>query len=163
MTIMEPLADRVARAAAAVTRRYQRLVLLVGSPNSGKTAALLALTDRPGFRYVNVSVELGRLLLDLSERQRRLQVAALFATLCGATAGDEVVLLDNLEILFARSLAQEPLRLLERVSRNGTLVAAWRGTIIDGALCFASPDHPEYRRELIGDHLIVLAGDTATV
>lgn len=111
---------------------------------------------------MNVGVELGRLLLDLSERQRRLKVATLLVALGTPAASDEIVLLDNLEILFARALAQEPLRLLERVSRNSTLVAAWRGTIVGGALCYASPDHPEHRREPLGDHMVVLAGEATT-
>ena len=162
MTLLEPLPNRVARAAASAASRFHRLVLLVGPPNSGKTPALRTLGGRPGFRYVNVGVELGRLLLDLSERQRPLQVATLLATLATPTASNDVVLLDNLEILFARPLSQQPLRLLERVSRSSTLVAAWRGTITDGALCYASPDHPEHRREPLRDHMVVLAGEATT-
>ncbi|MEN6474686.1 MAG: BREX-3 system P-loop-containing protein BrxF, partial [Syntrophaceae bacterium] len=40
-----------------------------------------------------------------------------------------VVLLDNIEILFDVSLKQDPLRLLQGLSRNTTLVAAWSGEI----------------------------------
>lgn len=162
MTPREPLPDRLARVATNAARNFHRLVLLVGPAGCGKTTALRALGCQPGYHYLNLGIDLGRLLLDLSERQRRLQLPALLDTLCAARTSGEVVLLDNLELLFARSLAQEPLRLLERMSRNGILVAAWRGAIVDGALCYASPDHPEHRREPFGNHLVVLVDEAAT-
>ena len=37
----------------------------------------------------------------------------------------DVVLLDNIELLFAVEFAQDPLRLLQSLSRNVTIVAAW--------------------------------------
>jgi len=46
----------------------------------------------------------------------------------GASAAD-VVLLDNVEVLFDVSLKQDPLRLLQGLSRNKTVVAAWSGEI----------------------------------
>ncbi|MCH7944758.1 MAG: BREX-3 system P-loop-containing protein BrxF [Armatimonadetes bacterium] len=59
---------------------------------------------------------------------------------------DDDGLLDNIEILFDVTLEQDPLRLLEGVSRNRTIVAAWNGTLENGYLSYATPDHPEYRR-----------------
>ena len=38
------------------------------------------------------------------------------------------MLLDHLEILFDPALEQDPLRLLQGVSRDRTVVAAWPGT-----------------------------------
>ncbi len=46
-----------------------------------------------------------------------------------AVPGD-VVLLDNLEILFDTALEVEPLRLLQVSSRNRTIVASWNGSYI---------------------------------
>ena len=53
--------------------------------------------------------------------------------------GSEVVLLDNIELLFATELAQDPLRLLQSLSRNRTIVAAWPGNFDGGALTYAEP------------------------
>ncbi|MCL4079017.1 BREX-3 system P-loop-containing protein BrxF [Coriobacteriia bacterium Es71-Z0120] len=51
----------------------------------------------------------------------------------------------------ARALQQDPLRLLQGLPRNKTVVAAWNGTIVDGYLTYAGPSHPEYRRYPIRD------------
>jgi hypothetical protein len=55
-------------------------------------------------------------------------------------------LLDNTEILFDISLKQDPLRLLQGLSRNRTIVATWNGCIEDEYLTYAEAEHPEYRR-----------------
>ena len=57
----------------------------------------------------------------------------------------ELVLLDNLEILFDVLLRQDPLRLLQDISMNRTIVAARTGSA-DDHLSYAVPRHPEYRR-----------------
>ena len=36
-----------------------------------------------------------------------------------------MILLDNIEVIFDVALKQDPLRLLQRLSRNKTVVAAW--------------------------------------
>jgi hypothetical protein len=74
------------------------------------------------------------------------------AATLAAQAG--LVLLDNIEILFDVHLKQDPLRLLQRLSRNKTVVAAWNGTIVDGHMTYAVPDHHEYRRYPIRDFLV---------
>ena len=46
------------------------------------------------------------------------------------------------------------MRLLQGLSRNKTVVAAWNGSIVDGHMTYAVPDHPEYRRYPIRDYLV---------
>jgi hypothetical protein len=115
---------------------------------------LLDVAKQTGFRYINVNLELSRCLLDLSERQRALHVPRLLADIIGKD-GDEVVLLDNIEILFDISLKQDPLRLLQGLSRNRTVVATWNGTVVDWFLTYAGPDHREHRRYPVDDLVIV--------
>ena len=92
-------------------------------------------------------------MLDLSVRQRALQLPRLLGEIVGE-ATRELVLLDNIEILFDVHLKQDPLRLLQGLSRNKTVVAAWNGSIVDGHMTYAVPDHPEYRRYPIRDFLV---------
>ena len=62
-----------------------------------------------------------------------------------------------------RNLAQDPLRLLQSLSRNRTIVAAWPG-IFDGAsLTYAEPGHPEARRYPTPQAVIVRAGDAEQI
>ena len=70
------------------------------------------------------------------------------------TAGD-VVLLYNIELLFDITLRQEPLGLLQRLSRRRTVVAAWNGSMEGGYIHYAVPSHPEYRRYPMDGVLVV--------
>jgi len=150
----EPLADSVIKSIGQAGELYHRLVMLVAPAGSGKTAALQDVHERTMAPLVNVNLELSRRMLDLTERQRALQLPRLLAEIVGASAAD-VVLLDNVEVLFDVSLKQDPLRLLQGLSRNKTVVAAWSGTIDGEHMVYATPDHPEYKRYPLRDFLVV--------
>ncbi len=163
----EPLADRIIKGIDQVAELYHRLVMLVAPAGAGKTAALQDVHERTAAPLVNVNLELSRRMLDLTERQRALQLPRLLAEIVGASAADlaaphnepaqqaGVVLLDNIEVLFDISLKQDPLRLLQGLSRNRTVVAAWSGSIDGEHMVYATPDHPEYARYLLRDFLVV--------
>lgn len=70
----------------------------------------------------------------------------------------EVVLLDNIEMLFQPDLHQDPLRLLQAISRNRTVVATWRGAHVGKSLTYAVPYHPEFRRFEEPQALLVSSG-----
>jgi hypothetical protein len=150
----EPLADRVIKSIDQAAELYHRLVMLVAPAGAGKTAALQDVHERTAAPLVNVNLELSRRMLDLTERQRALQLPRLLAEIVGAFAVD-VVLLDNVEVLFDVSLKQDPLRLLQGLSRNKTVVAAWSGSIDGEHMVYATPDHPEYKRYPLQDFLVV--------
>ncbi|HSW62716.1 MAG TPA: BREX-3 system P-loop-containing protein BrxF [Dissulfurispiraceae bacterium] len=150
----EPLADRVIKRIDQAAELYHRLVMLVAPAGAGKTAALQDVHERTAAPLVNVNLELSRRMLDLTERQRALQLPRLLAEIVGASAAD-VVLLDNVEVLFDVSLKQDPLRLLQGLSRNKTVVAAWSGSIDGEHMVYATPNHPEYKRYPLRDFLAV--------
>ena len=124
---------------------YHRLVLVVGAGGAGETAALRGVAERIGAPLVNVNLELSRSMLDLTERQRPHQVRRLLEGIV-AEGGNDVVLLDNIEILFDAALQQHPLRLLQNLSRSRTVAAAWNGSVEGNHIHYAAPGHPEYRR-----------------
>ncbi len=154
--MLEPLADEIIIRVRQAAELYYRLVLLVGKAGSGKTAALQVVHERTSAPLFNVNLELSRRMLDLTERQRALQLPRLLTEIVEAAATD-VVLLDNVEVLFDVSLKQDPLRLLQGLSRNKTVVAAWSGSIVGEHMVYATPDHPEYRRYPIREFLVVNA------
>ena len=150
----EPLADRVIERLDQAAELYHRLVILVAPAGAGKTAALRDVHARASAPLVNVNLELSRRMLDLTERQRALYLPRLLSEIVSASAAD-VILLDNVEMLFDVSLKQDPLRLLQGLSRNKTVVAAWSGSIEGEHMVYATPDHPEYRRYPIRDLCII--------
>jgi hypothetical protein len=150
----EPLSDQIIKRIGQTTGLYHRLVMLVAPAGAGKTAALQDVHERTMAPLVNVNLELSRRMLDLTERQRALQLPRLLAEIVGASATD-VVLLDNVEVLFDVSLKQDPLRLLQGLSRNKTVVAAWSGTIDGEHMVYATLNHPEFKRYPLRDLLVV--------
>ena len=150
----EPLADQVTQKIDQAAELYHRLLMVVAPAGAGKTSALNDVHERTGAPLINVNLEISRRMLDLTERQRALQLPRLLSEIVNTDQGN-VILLDNIEILFDISLRQDPLRLLQGLSRNKTVVAAWGGFIDKEHMVYATPDHPEYRRYPVRDCLIV--------
>ena len=149
----EPLADKIMRKVKQLDDLYHRLMLVVAPSGAGKTTALLDVRERTGAPLVNVNLELSRLMLDLTQRQRALQLPRLLREIVDKEAG-KMTLLDNIELMFDVGLKQDPLRLLQGLSRNKTVVASWNGAIIDGFLTYAEPSHPEFRRYPVHDFVV---------
>jgi len=155
-TIVTTLEEAIQQASG----QYFRLVILAGLPGSGKTAALQSIAHRAGCQLLNVNLELSKRMLELTRTQRSRQVERLVKDLIAAAPG-EVVLLDNLEILFDTALEVEPLRLLQVLSRNRTVVASWSGTYVGGTLTYAEPGHPEFVQFKQVDAVVIPVGQSA--
>ena len=140
----QALAERVMACIDGAEALYHRLILVAVPDGAGKTAALRAVAAGTGAPLVNLNLELSRRMLDLTERERSRRLPDLLDEVVGRDA--PLVLLDNIELLFDAAFQHGPLRLLQGVSRNRTIVAAWNGTLENGYLSYAVPDHPEFRR-----------------
>jgi len=143
--VSDPFVEQILQKINQATELYHRLILVVAPSGGGKTFALRKVSERVGAPLVNVNLELSRRMLDLTERRRALQTPKLLGEIVNEAVGD-LILLDNIEILCDVHLKQDPLRLLQGLSRNKTVVAAWNGSIVDDHLTYAVPGHPEYRR-----------------
>lgn len=158
--MVEPLANMIIRQIAESAELYHRLVLVVAPAGGGKTVALQAVAQQTSASLISVSLEVSKRLIELTQRQRSLQLPRILGDLIAAAPGD-VILLDNIEVLFDASLKLDPLRCLQSQSRNRTLVVAWNGTVClppetpQASLTFSTPDHPEYRRYPAHDLKIV--------
>ena len=125
--------------------RPNKLILLVGEPRCGKTALLTDLAQRRGSKILTLGVMLGQPLAALPQRQRPLHVNGLLRRLADEYARDNLLLLDNLELLFDRSLKLDPLHLLKQLAHARRVVAAWPGQLREGRLTYADRGHPEYQ------------------
>ena len=139
---MEVLPTDVMRVIRQAGDLYDRLVLLAGPQGSGKTAVLQALAKENQYPLINVNLQLCKGMLELTRNQRTRQVERLFKAEVGSRAGD-VVLVDNLEVLFDPSLEVVPPGCCSPLVET-TLVASWNGTPRTGTLTYAEPGHPEF-------------------
>ena len=151
------MTDKILQSIEDAKGMYYRLILLVGKPEGLKTPAETVAKEMD-ITAVNVNLELSRQLLHKTSRQRKLGLAKAMQEIIGES---EPVLLEHIDILFDVDLGQDPLRLLESLSRNKTVVALWNGHIDDGKLVYAEPGHPEYRSYNTKD-LIVIDLNTET-
>ena len=158
------MADAVVKLEEAIQQaasQYFRLVILAGAPASGKTTALQSVAHKLGCQLVNVNLELSKRMLELTRTQRSRQIERLLKEVIAAAPGD-VVLLDNLEILFDTALEVAPLRLLQVSSRNRTIVASWNGNFQGGTLTYAEPGHPEFIQFKQTEAVVIGVGTSAT-
>ena len=149
-----PLAQRIADQTAAAAQLYHRLVLLVGPPRSGKTAILREIAESKSWPMINLNLALAEVLLELTTQQRALKLPRLLDTIA-KDQDSEGLVFDNIELLFSPELQQDPLKLLQRLARNRTIIATWAGTCEGEKLTYAVQPHPEFRRYLKPDALIV--------
>ena len=157
----EPIYDKIKRSLLSAEGLYHRLVLLVGETGSGKTGVLRDVATEIGTSVINVNLVLSSEMLELTAKQRSLRLPGILNQI--AEKVQAPVVLDNLEILFDKDLKQDPLRLLQGISRHRTVVASWNGTSTGGRLLYAENGHPEYRSYDSVDALIVGMDGTTTV
>lgn len=156
----ETLADQIIQKLGQTVDLYYRLILVITPSGGGETLTLRKVHEQIEAPIINVNLELSRRMLDLTERQRSVQAPKIFNAIVSESQGN-VVLLDNIEILFAPALKQDPLRLLQKLSRNKTLIVAWNGTCNSTHFTYASPEHAEFKRYPIRDLILISPGHSA--
>jgi len=137
--------DHLNRLVNEIGALQSKLILLVGRPDGGKTALLAGLAERRGAKVLNVGSALGGRLAMLPSRQRVLKAPVILRELADEHANGDLLLLDNIELLFDQSLKLEPLDLLKRHAHARRVVAVWPGELRDGRLSYAEMGHPEYQ------------------
>jgi hypothetical protein len=126
-----------------------KLILLIGPPGSGKTALMRAFGGHTEAEILNLGAELGRWLAAVPYRERQLQVGSLLREIAKSHGGGDLLLIDNIELLFDASLALDPLDLLKRQAQARRVVAVWPAALRHSGngprLTYAEMGHPEYR------------------
>jgi len=158
--MVESVQNQIKNLIPTVEALYNKLVLVVGESGTGKTAVLLDAAKEYGGSVINLNLALSFELLELTEKQRVLKLPGLIVNIIREVG--PIIFLDNIEILFDKGLKQDPLKLLQGLSRNHLIVASWNGKYKKNKLIYATPDHPEYRAYGSKDIVIVSMDKTAT-
>jgi hypothetical protein len=122
-----------------------KLVLLIGAPQSGKSNLLGQLAARRQVRVLGLGAILGRELQAVPSTRRHLQAADLLKGIADRFASQGLLLMDNIELLFDRTLQLSPLDLLKRHAQARRVVAVWPGDLRDDRLSYATTGHPEHQ------------------
>lgn len=141
-----------------VAALHSKLILLVGPPGAGKTAALNELSQRQEGNVLNIGATLAGRLTSLPKQQRGLQASHVLRELAATAEAENLLLLDNLEALFDAELKLDPLALLKKLAHGCRVVAVWPGEVRDDRLCYAPLGHPEHRSYELGGVVTVTVG-----
>lgn len=128
--------EEVCEIIKGLEKEYNRLFLIVGNFNTGKTKLLKNLSESLTLPVVNLNYELSKKMNSLSAKERALEAQTLFEEVIEAQ-GSSIVLLDNIELLFDPELKLNPLVAMKKVSKNITVVSTWLGYVKDKYLLYA--------------------------
>lgn len=137
--------DQLDRVVDDISTVHSKLVLLIGQPGTGKSKLLWQLAKRKQAPVLNIGTALARELLTVPSARRHLYVAEIFRGLADEVASQGILLVDNIELLFDRTLKLSPLDLLRRHAQARRVIAVWPGELRDNRLVYAETGHPEYR------------------
>lgn len=122
-----------------------RLVLVVGKPGSGKSKMMRELATNRGWKYINCRELVTDEILELVPKARPQEAPHIMGNILTRLQA-EVILLDNLQVLFTPMLNLDPLDLLKHLGRKHTLVAAWPGAYEEGSLTYLELGQTEPNR-----------------
>ena len=122
-----------------------KLLLIAGPSSSGKTEILQIIAHSNGITVLNVGAELGARLANIPVRQRRLQATTILRELADKHAVSDLLLMDNIEILFDGSLQLDPPDMLKHHAHAKRVVAVWPGDVRMDRLTYAEMGHPEHQ------------------
>ena len=150
--------ENLSEAIGIAKNQYHKLVMLVEDDDKKRTQFISDFARSYGVDVINLNLHLSTRLLEKSAKER---ASALLEELRNTIDTDgTVVVLNHCEVLFDKALMNDPLKLLENISRNRTILVAWPGSCRDGNLIYATPGHPEYRCYVAPEILIISDSDT---
>jgi ATP-dependent helicase/nuclease subunit A len=152
MAECESVSTKISQYLPLVLEQYYRLIIVPVQNNYQIDFQRIA--DSNNHRYINVNLALSKLLLELTQKQRSLKAERLLQGIIRNT-NNEIIFLEHLEILFDTSLQLEPLRCLQKLARNCTIVAVWSGNIENNHLIYAEREHPEYKSYPVDGFLVL--------
>ena len=147
--------DELERLLEDIKATQSWLILLVGPHGSGKSKLLTECASRHGVKVLNVGVELAKSLSLTPVNERGMAAYSMLRAIAEAKLDGDLLLLDNLEVLFERTLKINPLDLIKRLAHSRRVVAVWPGESAGGRVVYGAIDHPEYRDYAV-DGMVVL-------
>jgi len=141
--MLTSIQEKLSEAVGIARNQYHKLVILVLDDEKKRTLLISDFARSCGVDAINLNLHLSTRLLEKSPKER---ISTLLEQLRDLIDTDDpLVILNHCEVLFDKSLKNDPLKLLENISRNRTILVAWPGDYQDRNLIYATPGHPEHR------------------
>ena len=121
---------------ADASKKYHKLVIVIGLPNTGKTRIINKIKENTNTVYINLNLVLSEKLLNHSSKEQQYKVEELLHETIEQNQ-NKTLLFDNNEILFDPNLNLDVLNLFKKISRHQTCIISWTGLLTDGKLRFS--------------------------
>jgi len=131
--------------------KYYKLILIVGQKDGQISGLLKKLSLESGYDYVNLNLKLSEKLIGIPFDERCFYVEEYVNDIVESNHSN-LLILDNIGILFEKHLKIDPLLLLENLSRNRPIIAHWNGKVENGHLIYAISKHPDFMKYKIDEH-----------
>jgi len=141
--LLTSIQEKLVESVNLAMHQYHKLVILVEDNEKKRNLLISDFAKFHGIDPINLNLHLSSRLLEKSPKERTSTLLEQLRDLIGKDS--PLIVLNHCEILFDQSLKNDPLKLLENISRNRTILVAWPGHYQNGSLIYATPDHPEYR------------------
>lgn len=122
-----------------------KLLLLVSSVENQTSSILHLLGAKLEVSAINLSLELSGKLAAIPRNNRALMVSEILKEIAFHASSQDLLLLENIEILFEPSLQIDPLDTLRKLAHSRRVVAVWPGELRGDRLVYADMSHPEHR------------------
>lgn len=145
------IVDQIQNNSHRISSRYYKQIYV----NEYEIANNVAFfSEENGYPLLNLNLLVSEKLKDIPSNRRSYKVVDFVTELILSTR-EEIICIDNFEILFEPTLRIDPFDLFNDLSKNKTLIIAWRGSIKNDVFIYAEPGHPEYKKHSTKDALII--------
>lgn len=134
------------------TKYGKHVILFVAEHGCGKTRILKQLSENSNYKYINVNRVVSESLIDKSKDE---YVSVILPLLRNLSGNDQVIILDNIELLFDSQLKQKVSNLLLALAQNQILIVSIPGKIVNNIVYFSESGHQDYQTLDLKDFLVV--------
>ena len=143
MQYQEEITAQLRIAVQQAQSSYHRLVVLVDNKDQFNNDALNVLCNNLNYGYLNIGICLGQELAKLNKEHRSLKASGVLDDILQAVDFD-CIILNRLDILFEPTLQLKPFAILERLSRNKSIIVCWPGKYDGENLSYSETGRKDY-------------------
>lgn len=135
----------------------EKLLIITGGPGSGKSKLIRELTFQDGWKLCEAKDLFDDEFLEVPRADRPEKAISLISAAIHRLNA-RVVMIDNVEFLFAPILNLDPIEMLKQLSRECPIIVSWRGHLDGNTLYFEHYGDAKYAKFTIDDpnHVISL-------
>ena len=135
----------------------EKLLIITGGPGSGKSKLIRELTFQDGWKLCEAKDLFDDEFLEVPRADRPEKAISLISAAIHRLNA-RVVMIDNVEFLFAPILNLDPIEMLKQLSRECPIIVSWRGHLDGNTLYFEHHGDAKYAKFTIDDpnHVISL-------